>query len=176
MQPPTRTIKRKRLQPPKRIAVDFDGTLCEQQFPGIGNPRDGAREALAAFRRMGYKVVIWSCRACHWDYDVYGGDPSQPVLERQVVKDMVAWLDEQGIEYDEIDDGSKGKPSAEYYIDDKAIHFDDNWTDLAVQVMRAEIRQSIKDHKTALKPGGAKVLPFVARPQPVPDTDGPKRA
>lgn len=168
------------MRPPKRIAVDFDGTICYQKFPNIGAPKPGVREALAAIRRMGYKVIIWTCRACHWDYDVYGGDPNQPVLDRQIVKDMIAWLDQNGIEYDEIDDGSRGKPSADYYIDDKAIHFDDNWTDIAVQILRADMRQSIKDYapvysgppqKTAI------LLPFMAKPTPAPpSTDGTQQA
>lgn len=113
------------------IAVDFDGTLCEHEFPGIGKVKAGAKEALMMFKALGYTIVIWSCRSCHWNYDVFGGDPSQPVLEREKIKDMVAFLQREGIPYDIIDDGSKGKPLADFYIDDKAIRFQNNWPEIA---------------------------------------------
>jgi hypothetical protein len=71
--------------------------------------------------------LIYSCRTCHWHYDVFGGDPNQNTLERSKVTAMAAFLDDNGIEYDEIDDGSKGKPLAEFYIDDKGLRFEDNW-------------------------------------------------
>lgn len=128
------TIATTPLQAPKRIAVDFDGTLCDQAFPAIGAIKAGAREALAMFRKLGFWVIIWSCRTCHWDYDIYGGDRNEPTLERIRVKEMIAWLDANGIEYDEIDDGSRGKPGADYYIDDKGIRFVDNWEDIAMGI------------------------------------------
>lgn len=111
-----------KLQP--TICVDFDGTLCDHEYPGIG------KEALRLFRRLGYKIMIWTCRTCHWHYDVFGGDPSQPTLERLHVKEMIAWLDANGIEYDEVDDGSRGKPLADFYIDDKGVRFENNWDEI----------------------------------------------
>jgi len=116
-------------QAPKTLAVDFDGTLCDFAFPGIGKVKEGAAENIAKLRKLGYRVIIYSCRTCHWHYDIFGGSPDEPVMERDRVKEMIAWLDANGIEYDEIDDGSKGKPSANYYIDDKAIRFDDTTCD-----------------------------------------------
>lgn len=113
------------------ICVDFDGTLCDIAFPDIGAPKAGGKEALALFRRLGYRVVIWTCRTCHFHYEIFGGDPAQPTLERTKVKAMIAWLDLHGFEYDEIDDGSRGKPFAEFYIDDKGIRFDNNWAMIA---------------------------------------------
>lgn len=112
---------------PRRIAVDFDNTIADTDFPTIKGVKPGAKEALASFRKLGFQVVIWSCRTCHWDYDVYGGTPAQPTLERDRVKDMIACLDENGLEYDEVDDGSKGKPGADLYIDDKGMRFMDDW-------------------------------------------------
>ena len=115
---------------PKRIAVDFDGTLCDMEHPGIGAIKPNAREALTLFRALGFKIIIWSCRTCHWDYGIYGGDREQPTLERGRVKAMAAWLNANGIPYDEIDDGSKGKPHANLYVDDKGYRFNDNWDEI----------------------------------------------
>lgn len=125
-------VTENKLQP--RIIVDFDGTLCDFAFPGIGAPKKGAKEALAGFRRAGYYVMISSCRTSHFHYDIFGGDPAQPTLERDKVKEMIAYLDANGIEYDEIDDGSRGKPMGALYIDDKGMRFDDNWPQIAAWV------------------------------------------
>lgn len=112
------------------ICVDFDGTLCDHEFPGIGKMKDGARAALTLFREWGYRVVIWTCRTCHWNYDVFGGNPATPTADRPSVIEMTAWLKANGIPYDEIDDGSRGKPLADFYIDDKGIRFANNWGEI----------------------------------------------
>jgi hypothetical protein len=117
------------LRPPKRICVDFDGTLCDHEFPKIGKVKPGAREALAKFKELGYIIVIWSCRTCGWDKEIFNHPYEyhyQP-LDRQCVKEMVDWLAKEQIPYDIIDDSSKGKPVADFYIDDKALCFKDNW-------------------------------------------------
>lgn len=161
---------------PKRIAVDFDGTLCDMAFPEIGPVKYGAKEALTMFRALGFRVVIWSCRTCHWDYDVYGGNPSEPTLQRERVKAMIAWLDENGIPYDEVDDGSKGKPGADYYIDDKGIRFSDNWVEIATFVLAQTAERGLIERQRAALVAEGKIVPF---PQPVPtapETDGPEVA
>lgn len=171
------------MRPPKRIAVDFDDTIAESLgFPIIGAPKPGAAQALSTLRRMGYKIIIWSCRTCHYDYDIYGGDPNQYPLERPAVQDMMRWLAEHQIEYDEIDDGSMGKPSADYYIDDKAVHFDANWVDIAAHIVRADMNADVresakaKDAEATENTRTCRILPFVrSKPSP-PISDGPQRA
>lgn len=124
----------------KKICVDFDGTICEDKFPGIGEMKEGVRETLAVLRDLGFYIIIWSCRTCRWDYDVYGGNPSFPTMARGRVQDMVGWLASHAIPYDEIDDGSKGKPGASYYIDDKAIRFENNWPEIVNRILSDEER------------------------------------
>lgn len=111
-----------------RIAVDFDGTICDFAYPDIGKPKAGVREALQRFLELGYEVIIYSCRTCSWDTEIFGG--GEP-MARKVVKQMIEFLNDHKIPYTAIDDGSKGKPTAEYYIDDKAIRFQDNWHEIA---------------------------------------------
>lgn len=124
--------KDERLRP--IIAVDFDGTLCDHEYPNIGKIKPGAKEALDLFRALGYTIMIWTCRTCHFNYDVFGGDPTQPTLERTRVLEMKDFLKLHDIPYDIIDDGSKGKPGADYYIDDKAIRFQNNWAEIAYSI------------------------------------------
>jgi hypothetical protein len=94
---------------------------------------------------------------------------------------MIAFLDANDIPYDEIDDGSKGKPGALYYIDDKAIRFEDNWIDIAARVLAD---RQIQEYANGLQPLGppvlgqrkeGKLIPFPA-PKPEGDGNGPEVA
>lgn len=44
------------------IAVDFDGTIVEDRFPEIGEPRPGAIETLKRLKKEGYCLILWTCR------------------------------------------------------------------------------------------------------------------
>jgi len=43
-------------------AVDFDGTLCESKWPGIGAPNKKLIQHLIQRRTEGAKVILWTCR------------------------------------------------------------------------------------------------------------------
>lgn len=43
-------------------AVDFDGTLCENAWPGIGKPNYPLIEFLKAEQGKGNKVILWTMR------------------------------------------------------------------------------------------------------------------
>lgn len=44
------------------VAIDFDGTIVEDQFPDIGKMRIGAKEAINKLYDAGYTIIIWTCR------------------------------------------------------------------------------------------------------------------
>lgn len=88
------------------LAIDFDNVLHDRLNPvagkKMGAPMPGAYDSMDALHDQGHKLVIFS------------------VNNKKVIAD---WCDYYGITYDEI---TNLKPNADYYIDDKAIHFD-NW-------------------------------------------------
>jgi hypothetical protein len=51
---------------------------------------------------------------------------------------MIAWLQGHGVPYDVVDDGTKGKVSALYYLDDKGIRFEDNWPEVIAKIKQYE--------------------------------------
>lgn len=123
------------------LGVDFDGTICDFEYPNIGKPKEGVKEALALLRAVGYRIVIWTCRTCSYHFDIFGGDPKQPTMERPNVIAMRDYLKVHDIPYDEIDDGSRGKLHADYYIDDKGIAFQNNWEQIALTLANAAIQK-----------------------------------
>lgn len=46
----------------KIIAVDFDGTLCENIWPEIGAPNHEVIKYLTEHKRNGAKIILWTCR------------------------------------------------------------------------------------------------------------------
>jgi hydroxymethylpyrimidine pyrophosphatase-like HAD family hydrolase len=91
----------------KIIAVDFDGTIAKTRYPHIVELIPEAHY-IAKWRRMGHKVVLWTCRM---------GEPLELAVK---------FCQEQGIQFDGINEnvGNKytddpRKISADIYIDDK---------------------------------------------------------
>lgn len=103
------------------LAIDFDGTLCKKQSFKDGFiteiPNEGARDALWAMQKEGYKIVIFSTRL-------------NPKMRREgdisQHNEITNWLIKHDIPYDEL---SEFKPSAVAYIDDRAVRFTD-WNDM----------------------------------------------
>ena len=109
------------------ISIDFDGTLVDHEFPHIGALKPGAKEALEALRHYGFWIIISSCRTSGMHREIFEQVPGQPPTDRKYFKDMVKFLDDNQIPYDQVDDGSLGKVLADFYVDDKAVRFNDNW-------------------------------------------------
>lgn len=134
----------------KTICVDFDGVICQSAYPGLGPLIEGAKEALTMFKALGFQIIISSCRSCAWNWDqYYAGQPFVYAVDRNVHKDMVRFLEENAIPFDVIDDGTKGKVSADYYIDDKGIRFTNNWPELAFLIHQAEIQERFANRQSA---------------------------
>lgn len=94
------------------IAVDFDGTIVEHEYPKIGRPIPFAIETLKMLQKDGHSIVLWTVR------------------EHEYLDDAVAYCRERGLEFyainsnmpDIIPDGLQSrKISADLYIDDRGL-------------------------------------------------------
>lgn len=47
----------------KIIAVDFDGTLCENKWPEIGEPNQEVIDYILSEQNKGAKLILWTCRS-----------------------------------------------------------------------------------------------------------------
>lgn len=107
------------------LAIDFDGTIVDHEFPEIGELKKDVKEALTSLSKE-YKIIIYSCRnSKHFTEGMF----------KDTLQKMTTFLEENEIPFDLVDDGSMGKPFATYYIDDRAISFKDNWKDLAIGLL-----------------------------------------
>ena len=43
-------------------AIDFDGTLCTDAYPEIGEPKQDIINFCKARKAEGHKLILWTCR------------------------------------------------------------------------------------------------------------------
>lgn len=96
------------------IACDFDGTLCESDYPAIIRPNEKLIAALRMMKEMGYELILWTCRGCD-DLD-----------------EAVVWLREQGLNFELVNENSPA--IIEYFdFDSRKIFADEYWDDKAAE-------------------------------------------
>ena len=97
----------------KIIAVDFDGTLCENAWPDIGDPIQPVIDYVLSEQANGAKLILWTNR------------------HHERLEEAVAWCANHGIAFDAVNEnlpevieefgGDTRKIFADEYIDDKAV-------------------------------------------------------
>ena len=98
---------------PKIIAVDFDGTLVEDNFPEAGKPNLELIQLLKTLQGFGVKVILWTCRTGKHLFDAV-----HYCLGHDLIFDAV---NENLPEVQKLYGGDTRKVFADLYIDDKAI-------------------------------------------------------
>lgn len=100
------------------IAVDFDGTLCANVWPEIGEPNKALIDFLKSRRKSGDALILWTMR------------------EDEYLQKAVKWCEHFGLYFDAVNDNAQSlkdawqnnprKVYADWYIDDhNAEHYTD---------------------------------------------------
>lgn len=102
----------------KFIAVDFDGTLCTNAFPEIGQVKKKNKEVhemVQNLKEKGHSLILWTCR--------------EDNPERKYLTEAIEWCKSKGLEFDYINENPESpwgdaqrKIYADLYIDDKSIN------------------------------------------------------
>jgi hydroxymethylpyrimidine pyrophosphatase-like HAD family hydrolase len=92
------------------IAVDFDGTIVEHEFPEIGASNPGAAETLRELRAAGHRIILYTMRS---------GEYLNDAIEYCRFNGIVLWHINQNPEQSEWT--SSPKVYAHLYIDDAAL-------------------------------------------------------
>lgn len=95
-------------------AVDFDGTLCENRYPKIGEENYFMTTVVKELQKEeDFKMILWTCR------------------EGDMLQEAVDWCEERGIKFDAVNENlpeviekygiDSRKIFAHIYIDDRGI-------------------------------------------------------
>ncbi|MFC2150941.1 BT0820 family HAD-type phosphatase [Bacteroidota bacterium] len=103
------------------IAVDFDGTIVDHEYPEIGKPKLFAFETLKALQEKGHQLILWTYRS------------------GKELEEAVEFCKKNGIEFYAInknypeevyDESISRKIMADVYIDDRNIGGFFGWSDI----------------------------------------------
>lgn len=98
----------------KIIAVDFDGTLCENAWPDIGKPNYEMLAYIKNQQKQGARIILWTCR------------------QGLKLDEALMWCNAQGLRFDAVNrnvpeiieafGGDCRKIYADVYIDDLSFN------------------------------------------------------
>ncbi|SHF39756.1 BT0820 family HAD-type phosphatase [Dysgonomonas macrotermitis] len=110
------------------IAVDFDGTIVEHEYPKIGRPIPFAIETLLRMQKDGHVLLMWTVRS---------GPLLQEAIDYCAKKGLVFYAANKNYpEEDPIQ--APRKLNAELYIDDRSIGGLPDWGVIYNAVKAAE--------------------------------------
>lgn len=99
------------------FAIDFDGTLCENKYPEIGEPKQEVINKCIELEKEGHRFILNTCRT------------------DKELDAAIEWCKEKGIKFEAINhnlpdrmklyENDCRKIGADYYIDDKNLSIDE---------------------------------------------------
>jgi hypothetical protein len=105
----------------KILAIDFDNTIVENEFPEIGMIKPYAKEVINRLQEEGFFIIIWSCRGSY------------------ELTEMRAWLIRHDVKFDKINENAPfelvgfsphPKIYADIYIDDRNLGGLPTWPEI----------------------------------------------
>ena len=110
------------------LAIDFDGTIVENEFPKIGKLLPYAKEIINKLYDEGYFIIIWSCR---------GG--TELVTAYQFLRKNGIIFNKFNENYPDLGFKPFPKIYATYYIDDRSLFCDKiNWRNIYKKLKKLE--------------------------------------
>mgnify|MGYP006300971907 CR=1 FL=1 len=104
-----------------KIAVDFDGTIVDNRYPGIGKTKMFAFETLIELQKKGHQLILWTYRS------------------GKKLDEAVNFCEEHGIEFyavnknypeEQFDESISRKIAADVYIDDRNLGGFPGWSEV----------------------------------------------
>ena len=121
------------------LVVDVDGTLCDLKKEGESYddlaPRKDMLAKLREYQGKGYRICLFSSR----NMRTYHG--SIGLINKHTAPQLIRWLEEWEVPYDEIIFGKPWPRKKGFYIDDRAIR-PDEFLGLSEQEIHDLLRRS----------------------------------
>ena len=123
-----------------KIAVDFDGTIVEHEYPAIGKEKLFAFRTLKELEKMGARLILWTFRS------------------GKELDEAVEFCRKNGIEFyavnknypeEVFDDSISRKINADIYIDDRNVGGFPGWSEIWQILNPFELQQLEAEQRIA---------------------------
>lgn len=94
------------------IAVDFDGTIVKEKYPGIGEPIENAFEILTRLHNDGHRLLLWTYRH---------GEKLEEAIDYCKKNGIEFYAANRNFPEEEVDETVPRKLLADIYIDDRSV-------------------------------------------------------
>jgi hypothetical protein len=128
-----------------KIAVDFDGTIVDHEYPKIGKEKLFAFRTLKELEKKGARLILWTFRT------------------GKELDEAVEYCKQNGIEFyavnrnypEEIfDENISRKIDADLFIDDKNLGGFPGWSEVWQQVFPYELQEKMAEKRLSQSPLG----------------------
>jgi hydroxymethylpyrimidine pyrophosphatase-like HAD family hydrolase len=120
------------------IAVDFDGTIVENRYPGIGKPILFAFETLKKLQEEGHHLILWTYRS---------GKKLEEAVEFCQDKGLKFYAVNKSYPEEIFEESLSRKIQADVFIDDRNIGGLIGWGEIYHSLTNGTTEQKIKLHK-----------------------------
>ena len=104
-----------------KIAVDFDGTIVEHEYPEIGKEKLFAFETLRELQKQGHQLILWTFRA---------GTELQEAVDYCKKNGVVFYAVNESYPDEVLDDNTSRKIDADIFIDDRNLGGFVEWSEV----------------------------------------------
>ncbi len=130
-----------------KIAIDFDGTIVEHEYPKIGKDKLFAFETLKELQKHGALLILWTIRA---------GQELDEALEYCRNKGIEFYAVNKNYPEEEFENSVSRKINADVYIDDKNVGGFPGWSTIwqhlsLYEEMEKEVAKKLNSRRSFLK-------------------------
>ena len=123
------------------IAIDFDGTIVENRYPGIGKPKLFAFETLRKLEDKGFMLILWTYRS---------GEKLQEAVDFCKEKGIEFYAVNKSYPEEEYTENISRKIQADIFIDDRNIGGFLGWGKIYQLLMNEQPKMEAKKSKGIL--------------------------
>jgi hydroxymethylpyrimidine pyrophosphatase-like HAD family hydrolase len=123
-----------------KIAIDFDGTIVEHQYPEIGKEKLFAFQTLKELEKRGARLILWTFRT---------GAELDAAIEFCRKNGIEFYAVNKNYPEEIMDESVSRKIDADIYIDDKNVGGFPGWSDVWQMIFPFEIQQKEAERRIA---------------------------
>jgi len=123
-----------------RIAVDFDGTIVEHEYPGIGKEKLFAFQTLKEIEKLGARLILWTFRS---------GEQLDEAVEFCKKNGIEFYAVNRNYPEEVFDETVSRKIDADIYIDDKNLGGFPGWSEVWQILVPYELHQKEMEKQIA---------------------------